>query len=103
MDWSKFGEWGILGLIIGAFFFMAWRRDIWIMKFVNDIIQQHTSERAEWIKQSIQLNEAQGKIVSSIEKHDDKADERGRYVREEHKEMIEILGRINGYKEDRRT
>lgn len=37
------------------------------------------------------------KVVDSVEKHDTKADERGKYVREEHKQMIEVLGRINGY------
>jgi len=38
------------------------------------------------------------KLQTKIEKHDEKAEERGRYVREEHKQMIEVLGRINGYK-----
>ena len=40
------------------------------------------------------------KVVDSVEKHDTKADERGKYVREEHRQMIEVLGRINGYKGD---
>lgn len=38
------------------------------------------------------------KLLDAIDRHDDKADERGRYIREEHKQMIECLGRINGYK-----
>lgn len=38
------------------------------------------------------------KVQDSLVKHEEKADERGKYVREEHKQMIETLGRINGYK-----
>ena len=40
------------------------------------------------------------KLQDKIEKHDEKAEERGRYVREEHREMINSLGRINGYRKE---
>ena len=40
------------------------------------------------------------KVADKMDKHDDKADERGRYIRDEHKQMIECLGRINGYKKE---
>ena len=38
-------------------------------------------------------------LLNLIAKHDEKAEERGRYVREEHRQMIDVLGRINGYKQ----
>lgn len=38
-------------------------------------------------------------LIDSLKKHEEKADERGRYVREEHRQMIDTLGRINGYKD----
>ncbi|MBV6341036.1 hypothetical protein [Candidatus Magnetobacterium casense] len=39
-------------------------------------------------------------LIDSLKKHEEKADERGRYVREEHRQMIDTLGRINGFKHD---
>jgi hypothetical protein len=105
MDWAKFTEYGLIGLTIGVLFFMAWRRDVWIMAFVKEMTAAHNKERECW-------NDTYNKINKSIEDHSaqtrefhSSVHEAHRYAREEHEKMIgqldEItitLGRINGYK-----
>ena len=61
---------------------------VWLVKFV---IVQLTDRMKELVT-------ALDKLQTKIEIHDKAAEERGKYVREEHKQMIETLGRINGYK-----
>jgi len=55
-------------------------------------IAEQLSERMKDLCKMIQS------VHDAMEKHDAKADERGRYIREEHRQMIDCLGRINGYK-----
>lgn len=96
--WSKFGEYGLIGVIIGVLFFILWRILVWVMAFVKDIQKQQSEERSAWLGTLNKHNDTLNKIYSSIEEHDKRADERGKFVREEHREMIASLGRINGYK-----
>jgi len=116
--WAKFSEYGLVGLIIAVLFLILWKFLDWFMMFIKEEREkqteerkQHSEERQVWLAQVkaqgdawfLQMK-AQGeilqKICSGLEEHDKRADERGRYVREEHKEMIASLGRINGYKHD---
>lgn len=97
MDWSKFGEYGLIGLIVGVLFFILWRILVWVMKWVDKQNEQQNSERCMWLKTLDALN-------SSIQIHNNNSiesrkasEEAHKYQREEHKEMITILGRINGY------
>lgn len=99
MDFGKFSEYGLIGLIIGVLFFLLWRMLVWVMAFVKDITKQHADERSLWVARLEKLGDTTERISRSIDEHDKRADERGRYVREEHKQMVDILGRINGYKE----
>lgn len=100
MDFGKlFSEFGLIGVVIGTLFFILWRMLVWVMAFVKDIQRQHSEERNLWNCTIARHNELIQKISASLDDHDRRADERGRYVREEHKQMIECLGRINGYKE----
>lgn len=96
--WAKFSEYGLIGLIIGILFFILWRMLIWVMAFVKTITEQHNAERQIWLATLNKQNDTLTRISDSIDAHDKRADERGRYVREEHMKMIESLGRINGYK-----
>lgn len=105
MDFGKFSEYGLIGLIVGALFFIGWRRDVWIMAFVNKITQQHNDERQVWMITIGKQNDLLNKISNSVDEHDRRANERGHYVKEEHNKMIEnleeqhkILLRINGEK-----
>lgn len=99
MDFGKlFSEYGLIGIIVGTLFFILWRMLVWVMAFVKDITKQQIEERAGWLCTISRQNDLLNKISNSVEEHDKRADERGRFVREEHKQMIETLGRINGYK-----
>jgi hypothetical protein len=100
MEFSKFGEYGIIGLFCGTILFILWRMIIWVMAFVKETYAQHNQERAVWYNNYKAHCDLLLRISSSLDEHDKRADERGRYVREEHKEMIAILGRINGYKDE---
>ena len=53
----------------------------------------------DWQKKIGSVDISLTKICDCLDKHDDSSDERGRFVREEHKEMIEVLKRINGYRD----
>jgi len=97
MDFSKFSEYGLIGLIIGVLFFFLWRMLIWVMTFIKEITERHERERIRWQETYDKQIDTLNKISNNIDEHDKRADERGRYVREEHKQMVEILGRINGY------
>lgn len=93
-----FQEFGLIGLIVGTLFFLLWRMLTWVMAFIKDITLHHNEERAKWQSAYDKQNDTLDKISDAIGRHDERADERGHYVREEHKQMIEVLGRINGYK-----
>jgi len=99
VDFAKFGEYGLIGCIVGVLFFILWRMLIWVMAFVKDIQKQQSEERAGWLGTLGKHTELINRISQSIDDHDKRADERGHYVREEHKQMIETLARINGYKQ----
>lgn len=96
--WKAFTEYGILGLVLGVMFFILWRMIIWVMGFVKTQTEQHNKERECWQRHSTEQSSVLQSIRESIARHDERAEERGKYVREEHKQMIEALGRINGYK-----
>lgn len=103
--WNKFSEYGLIGIIIGILFFILFKMLIWVMAFVKDIQRQQGEERSGWLISLNKHNDLLNKISSSIDEHDKRADERGRFVRSEHEKMIDnlteqgkILARINGYK-----
>jgi flagellar biosynthesis/type III secretory pathway M-ring protein FliF/YscJ len=98
--WEKFAEYGLVGIMIGIILFILWRMIIWVMAFVKEQAAQHAAERKCWQTTMDKNSEVISKIVASVDRHDEKADERGKYVREEHRQMIEVLGRINGYKKE---
>ena len=100
MDLSKFSEYGLIGLVISALFFLFWRWSVWIMGWIKERDKQQADERVAWLCRLEKLSDITNKISDSIDDHDKRADERGRYVREEHKEMITILQRINGVKKE---
>jgi hypothetical protein len=98
MNLDKFGEYGLVGLFMGVVLFILFKMIVWVMEFVKSQTEQHNKERQTWLeiistmKQSIDTH-----TQTSIEARAAQA-ESNRYVREEHKEMIVMLGRINGIK-----
>ena len=89
MDFGKFGEYGLLGSMIGAIIILLFFIVKWTLSTTRDIINQAAIERKESWK-------AVNDITGELRKHDEKANERAQYVRAEHKEMIEVLRRMNG-------
>lgn len=91
MDWLNiFKEYGLLGLVVGSVIILLFLVVKWTLSTTKEILAQAAKERESWHK-------AIGDITQAMEKHDEKASERGKYVREEHKEMITILQRMNGH------
>jgi len=90
-------EYGLIGIVVGVTFFMLWRMIVWVMAFIKDMTKQHAIERISWQNTINATNELISGLANSMEQHDKQASERGHYIREEHKEMIQCLGRINGY------
>ncbi len=105
-DWTQYG---IAGVVIGVLFFILLRRDSWMMKWIEKINQDHNAERAamneQYNAERIMYLKALDNMNASIQIHNqgsmearEQAKEAHNYQREEHKQMIETLGRINGYK-----
>ncbi len=95
MDWNMFKEFGAVGAITFLLFLVI----KWTLTTTKDILKQAADERKIWQEHNASSIKAIEKITASIDRHDEKAEERGKYVREEHRQMIETLGRINGYKQ----
>ena len=91
---AKLTEYGLAGIVIGILFIVLIKILIWVMKWVDKQSDNHIKERETWQKQ----NEINIKIVEQIseavKKHDEKADERGRFVREEHLKFLENQQKI---------
>lgn len=96
-NWEQYG---IAGIVIAVLFFILWKILIWVMKWVDKQAEQHQKERESFItvinemRRSIDLhnqNSIEGR-QQQLEAHN--------YQRQEHKEMITILGRINGIKKE---
>ncbi len=97
--WAKLMEYGLAGIVITILFFFLWRMLIWVMKWVDEINKQHTAEREIWMKRLESLDQSiQTHNLTSIEARK-ATEEAHHHQREEHKEMVVILGRINGYKQ----
>ena len=71
------------------------------MKWIETKDKQQAEERTAWLCRLEKINDVTNKISDSIDVHDKRADERGNYVRQEHKEMIDVLRRINGHTEEK--
>lgn len=93
-----FKEFGLLGIVIGAVILLLFLVIKWTLSTTKEIIKQAADERKTWQMTIDRNTQFQEKIVQAIDKHDEKANERGRYAREEHHQIIEVLGRLNGYR-----
>lgn len=105
-DLAKFSEYGLIGLIIGVLFFILWRMLVWVMSFIKEIKNEHNEERKIWHALDVSKAKALDDLLANIKRHDEKADERGKYTRLEHEKMInnldeqaKVLARINGIRE----
>jgi len=91
MDLTLFKEFGLIGIVFGAIFALLFIIIKWTLSTTKDILNQAAEERKSWIKAIEERNTA-------LKAFNDSVTEAHKYQREEHKQMIEVLGRINGYK-----
>ena len=103
-NFSRFGEYGLLGLVVGSVVILLFFVVKWTLATTKDILAQAAKEREDWHKKIGDVNVSIQKVCDCIDKHDEKAEERGRFVRSEHERMIKnldeqgkILVRMNGY------
>jgi hypothetical protein len=96
---AKFGEYDLVGLSLAALFFIVWKWQVWLMKFITETRNAHNEERRIWHELDISKARVLDSVVDSLKRHDEKAEERGRCVMKEHEKMIEVLDRINGFKD----
>lgn len=89
---------GLLLIIIAGVLTMCGFGFKWILEQFKVELEGNRKERIDYLN-------LLHKISATIDEHDRRADERGHYVRQEHKEMLDvaketllIAGRINGYK-----
>ena len=101
MEWLKtFENYGPVWLVLVLILAAVWKMIIWLMAFIKEDRVQQAIEREKWLCRLEKLDDSIEKTANNIDNHDKRADERGSYVRAEHKQMIETLARINGYKKD---
>lgn len=107
MDWSKFEQYGLEGLVICALFYTLYKIINYTMRFIDKSTEQQAKEREAWVAQQAQQTEVMKAMQVSMQLHNQQScdahaaiREGQKYQREEHKEMIDILGRINGYKKE---
>ena len=61
---------------------------VYVVRFILQLASKHMDKTAEGLT----------KINQTLDDSSKRHDESFKYIREEHKQMIETLGRINGYK-----
>ena len=98
MDFAFFKEYGLLGITVGSVITLLFFVVKWTLSTTKEILTQAAKEREDWHNKVGSINASIQKVCDCIDRHDEKADERGRYVREEHRQMIEVLNRMNGHK-----
>lgn len=89
MDFTIIERFGVSAILCIPFFFLL----KWLVAEVSKILERDAQERAKW------LEVIQG-FQSSITAHNEQAQHYHTKTAEEHRQMIECLGRINGYKHD---
>ena len=114
MDWSKFEQYGLEGLVICALFYTLYKIINYTMRFIDKSTEQQAKEREAWVAQQAQQTEVMKAMQVTMQIHNQQScdahvaiREGQKYQRDEHEKMItnltEIsttLGRINGYKHD---
>ena len=98
-DWTQFG---LVGALIGSIVFLLFKVIMWTLEAHKNLLAQFIEILKMYQKLSEQATQGMQDLTESIKKHDEKADERGKYVREEHanqvknqKEINDALGKVN--------
>ena len=92
MEWLKsFEHFGLVGLVVGIVLAMCFYGFRWITDQFRNELESNRKERADYLVTLDKMN-------NRIEEHNVRSKEFQCAVQTEHREMINVLGRINGYK-----
>ena len=89
MDWTLIEKFGA-SIIIALFFFLILK---WVLEQFKEELKENRKERKEYLQ-------TLAEIRTEMSDHNARAKEFHCSVQAEHKQMIETLGRINGYKHE---
>ena len=92
MELGGFKELGFAGLIFIPFFFLL----KWVLQEISKILVRECEERAKW------LSLVQG-FQQGLTEHTEQSNSAHSQMNKEHQQMIECLGRINGYTDEKHS
>lgn len=95
-EFSKFGEYGLIGLIIGAVILLLFIVIKWTLATTRDILKQAAEERCAWQLAIGGINKAIDEHTSQAKAFHEQVNEAHRFQRSEHQEMIIALKSLNG-------
>ena len=95
---TAFKEYGLVGLIMFAVIALLFFVVKWTLQTTKEIMAQAARERETWQQALGNINDCIKEHTSQAKMFHEQVNEAHRFQREEHKEMIVTLGRINGYK-----
>jgi uncharacterized phage-associated protein len=93
-----FKEYGLVGVIMFAVIALLFFVVKWTLQTTRDIMVQAAKEREAWQAAIGNVNDCIKEHTSQARAFHEQVNEAHKFQREEHKEMITTLGRINGYK-----
>ena len=97
IDWAKFSEYGLLGLTVCAVITLLFLIVKWVLDHVKELLKQQAEERKCWQETVKKVSDALDNHTIQAREFHDSQKEANKYNREEHRQIIEICGRINGY------
>lgn len=93
------------GVTIAMVALLVWLIVYFSRVFINHFVNHISSVLTQISTATSKLSENAEKLADKIEMHEEKADMRGKFVKDEHESMLnslrqveQALGRINGYK-----
>jgi hypothetical protein len=96
--WSKSVEYGLLGVVICAVIVLLYKIVMWTLATTKEILAQAAKERECFTEKIAEVTKALDSHSATAREFHNQVVEAHKFQREEHKEMIISLGRINGYK-----
>lgn len=90
VNWEIVGQWGFGLLFFVAFMFLL----KWVLKTQSEILKNAKEEREQWQKVISKFNSELEAHSSDAREYHRQVAEAHRYQREEHKDMIGVLGAI---------
>ena len=93
---SPWQQFGLIGLLSGSGTILLFIIIKWVLATTREIMAQAAKERESWTVAMREHSEQAQRFHDSVK-------EAHEYQRKEHMEMIQILGRINGYKHEVNT